>query len=74
MFLRAQARLGEFVNKVWVALEHGDIPPLIFVGGRVARLSGEVLLLRLLSHLLERAVSYLFIFGLVQCWLTVRAM
>jgi hypothetical protein len=34
---------------------------LTFVGGRVARLAGEVLLLRLLVHLLETAVSDLYI-------------
>jgi hypothetical protein len=52
--------LGEFATEVWVALAHGDIPPLAFVGGRVARLVGEVVFLHFLSHVLERVVSNFF--------------
>ena len=74
MFLREQARLGEVVNEVWVEFEHGYIPPLTFVAGRVAMLAGKVVLLRLLSHLLESAVGFIYLFGVVQCRLTVRAL
>ena len=60
-FLRAQARSGEVVNEVWVQFENGDIPPLILVGRRVAMAVGKVALLRLLSHMLESAVSFIFL-------------
>jgi hypothetical protein len=74
MFLRAQGRLGEVINDVWVEFEHGHIPPLMFVARRVVMVAGKVVLLRLLSHLLESAVGFIYLFGVVQCRLTVRAL
>lgn len=60
MFLRAQATLVQFATEVWATLEHGDIPPLMFVGGRIVRLGGEVVFLHILTRLLERLVSIFF--------------
>lgn len=67
MFLRAQGTLVQLVTDVWASFEHGDIPPLIFVGGRVARIGAEVVFLNILTHLLERLVSIFIFIGLVQC-------
>jgi hypothetical protein len=63
--------LGQFSTELWVAAERGDISGFTSVAGHIALLMGEVVVLHVVSHLLERVVSNLY-FCFVQCWLTAR--
>jgi hypothetical protein len=60
MFLSMYVRLGQFATQLWVALEHSNILHFKFVAGHIALLVGEVILLHISSHLLERVVSNFF--------------
>jgi hypothetical protein len=52
--------LGQFSTQLWVAAKHGDISGFTSVAGHIALLMGEVVVLHVVSHLLERVVSNLY--------------
>jgi len=62
MFSSAYARLEEFETKFLVALNHCDIPQMIYMAGQIVRLAEEVALLRFVIHVSARVVSLFFSF------------
>jgi len=59
MLSSASTRLGDLVEECWTALEHGDIPRLKRVSGRIVLLAGEVFLLHVVVRVLKRAQGVL---------------
>lgn len=55
MFCSAYARLEELGNEFCVAFNHGNIPRMKHLAGRIVLHVGEVVLIRFVEHLLERA-------------------
>ena len=71
MFSSANARLLNFVEEFFEALNHDDIPHLGYTMACIVLLVGEVVLLRLAVRLLDQAVSFFFC---LNHWLTVHGM
>lgn len=51
--------LGQLPTQLWVATTHGDTSHLTSLAGQYALLMGEVVILYIASHLLERAACIL---------------
>jgi hypothetical protein len=54
MFLSAYGRFGPLSIRLWTALKDRNISRLCFVAGRIALLTGEIIVLHISSHLFER--------------------
>jgi len=63
MFLSSYTRLGQCATQLWVAFVRGDLAHVQFLAGRVALLGGEVVIVLISRHLLERLVSKFFLLG-----------
>ncbi|KAI0276533.1 hypothetical protein BGY98DRAFT_1098067 [Russula aff. rugulosa BPL654] len=56
-YASSYTRLGQCATQLWVAFVRGDLAHVRFLAGRVALLGGEVVIILISRHLLERLAA-----------------